>query len=46
MSTNKGHGASCKWLASGLLGSVVPSCGGGGGMVGSYVAVMMVDGDE
>jgi hypothetical protein len=43
MSTNKGHGASCKWLASGLLGSVVPSCGG---VVGSYVAVMMVDGDE
>jgi hypothetical protein len=26
-----GHGASCKLLASGLLGSVVPSCGGGGG---------------
>jgi hypothetical protein len=21
---------SCKWLLSGLLGSVVPSCGGGG----------------
>jgi hypothetical protein len=26
-----GHGAICKWLAGGLLGSVVPSCGGGGG---------------
>jgi hypothetical protein len=22
---------SCKWLASGLLGSMVPNCGGGGG---------------
>jgi hypothetical protein len=25
------HGASCKWLASRLLGYVVPSCCGGGG---------------
>jgi hypothetical protein len=25
-----GHGASCRWLASGLLGFVVLNCGGGG----------------
>jgi hypothetical protein len=25
-----GHGVSYRWLASGLLGGVVPSCGGGG----------------
>jgi hypothetical protein len=27
----KGHGARCRWLASGLLGSVVPNCCSGGG---------------
>jgi hypothetical protein len=27
----RGHGMSCKCLASGLLGSMVAICGGGGG---------------
>jgi hypothetical protein len=26
----EGHGANCRWLVSGLLGSMVLSCGGGG----------------
>jgi hypothetical protein len=29
-SNTGGHGASYRWLASGLLGSVVPNCGEGG----------------
>jgi hypothetical protein len=41
----KGHGASCKWLASGPLGSIVLSCNGGGLVVGSigYVVAMLAD---
>jgi hypothetical protein len=40
-----GHGASCKWLVSKLLGSMMPSVAGVVGVVGriDYVAVVVAD---
>jgi hypothetical protein len=37
----RGHGASCWWFASGLLGSTMPNCGGAGSI--GYAVVMVVD---